>query len=204
LVGVGGGARGGTAGAEAAVDRLGVGDADVLVALSASGATPYALGALRRAKARGALTVGIASNPGTPLLDETDHAVLLATPPEVIAGSTRMNAGTAQKCALNALSTLVALRLGHAYDGLMVNMRVENSKLVARARAVVMHAAGVDAARAEQALAAARHEIKPAILLCAGAAGIDAARIILKRCGGDVRVSLAALATNQQRERSIP
>lgn len=188
------GAEDDAAEADAAVDTIGAGAADVLVALSASGKTPYAVAALRRARARGALTIGIAGNEGTPLLTEADHPILLATPPEVIAGSTRMNAGTAQKCALNMLSTLIGLRLGHGHDGLMVNMRVENEKLRERAVAVVMRAAGVDAARAAAALRLTDNAIKPAILLCAGAAGPAAAQTILERCGGDVRRSLAALA----------
>jgi len=188
------GAEDDVAEAEAAVDAVGAGPADVLVALSASGFTPYPVAALRRAQARGALTIGIASNAGTPLLTEADHPVLLATPPEVIAGSTRMNAGTAQKCALNMLSTLIGVRLGHGYDGLMVNMRVENDKLRQRAIGIMMRAAGVDAPRAAEALRIAGNDIKPAVLLCAGAGGIDAARAILEHCNGDLRASLAVLA----------
>jgi N-acetylmuramic acid 6-phosphate etherase len=180
--------------AEAAVEDIGAGAADVLVAISASGRTPYAVAALRRAGARGALTIGIASNAGTPLLSDADHPILLATPPEVIAGSTRMNAGTAQKCALNMLSTLIGVRLGHGYDGLMVNVRADNSKLRERAIGIVARAAGVERARAAEALRLADHDIKPAILICAGADGIEAARTILSRGGGDVRAALAALA----------
>ncbi len=180
--------------AMAAVDEIGAGAADVLVALSASGRTPYALAALRRAGARGALPIGIASNAGTPLLTAADHPILLATPPEVIAGSTRMNAGTAQKCALNMLSTLIGVRLGHGHDGLMVNMRADNAKLRERAIGIVARAAGVDTARAAAALRDAGHEIKPAMLLCAGADGIGAATRLLTRHGGDVRASRAARA----------
>jgi N-acetylmuramic acid 6-phosphate etherase len=180
--------------AQRAVDGVGAGATDVLVSISASGRTPYAVAALRRAGARGALTVGIASNAGTPLLELADHPILLATPSEVIAGSTRMNAGTAQKCALNMLSTLIGIRLGHGFDGLMVNMQADNDKLRRRAVAIVGRAAGVSEARAAEAFMAASQEIKPAILLCAGAGGIDRARDILESHGGDVRASLGALA----------
>lgn len=175
----------------AGVDRLDLGPNDGLVALSASGRTPFALGALRRARQRGALTVGIACNTTTPLLEEADHAICLATPPEVIAGSTRMGAGTAQKCALNALSTLLGIRLGHGYAGLMVNMRPDNAKLRQRAVAIVAEAAGVDAGEAAAALARAG-DIKSAVLLCAGTGDVAVARDRLRRSGGDLRVALAA------------
>ncbi len=181
-------------GAVRAVAALDLGPGDALVALSASGTTPYPLAALREARARGALAVGLACNAGTPLLREADHAVLVATPPEVIAGSTRMGAGTAQKCALNALSTLVGLRLGHAYAGLMVNMRAANGKLRRRAVGIVAQAAGVDETRAARALDAAG-TIKPAILLCSGAASARAAQDTLAASGGHLRAALATLGT---------
>ena len=157
---------------------------DSVLALSASGRTPFAVAALRSAKARGALTIGMASNAGTPLLAEADHPVHLATPPEVIAGSTRMNAGTAQKCALNMLSTLIGIRLGHAYEGLMVNVRAENAKLRSRAAAIVAKAAGVGGKTAEASLARADGQVKAAILIAGGrrAGGRDApARAIGRR-----------------------
>ena len=173
----------------AAVDALDLGPGDGLVALSASGRTPYALGALRRANERQAFTVGIACNADTPLLAEAVSRVLLATPPEVVAGSTRMGAGTAQKCALNALSTLVGIRLGHVYAGLMVNMRPDNAKLRRRAIGLVAQAAEVEEDRAARALNEAG-DIKTAILLCAGRGGLAEARARLDRSGGDVRRAL--------------
>jgi len=185
--------------AEAAVHAVGASAADVLVAVSASGRTPYAVAALKRANACGTLTIAIASNPATPLLELADHPVLLATPPEVIAGSTRMNAGTAQKCALNMLSTLIGMRLGHGFDGLMVNVQADNDKLRRRAVGIVVHAARVSEARATEAIGAAGNEIKPAILLCAGAEGIETARDILASHGGDVRASLGALAAAKRK-----
>ncbi len=176
----------------AGVDALGLGPEDGLVALSASGRTPYALGALRQAKRRGALTVGIACNPHTPLLEEAAHPICLETPAEVIAGSTRMAAGTAQKCALNALSTLLGIRLGHAYEGLMVNMQPDNAKLKQRAVGIVAEAAGVDRQTAAEALGRAL-DIKGAVMLCAGASDVEAARRRLTASGGDLRVALASL-----------
>lgn len=181
--------------AAAGVDALGVGPKDALIAISASGTTPFAVSALRRAKARGALVIGMASNENAPLLVEADIAVLLATPPEVIAGSTRMNAGTAQKCALNMLSTLVGIRLGHVHDGMMVNLRVENEKLRRRALGIIMRAAGVGENQAARALAAADGGVKAAILIASGAADLAAANDILTSHAGEVRASLAALAT---------
>lgn len=180
--------------AEADVDAIGTSAADVLVALSASGRTPYAVAALRRARGRGALTIGIACNADTPLLAHADHPILLATPSEVIAGSTRMNAGTAQKCALNMLSTLIGIRLGHGYDGLMVNAQVDNAKLYDRAISTVARAAGADRATAAKALRTSDSDIKAAVLLCAGAAGVGEARALLTDCGGNLRAALAALA----------
>lgn len=185
------------AAAEAAVDALGLDDGDALLAVSASGRTPFAVAAMRRAARRGALTIGMASNPGTPLLLEADHAVLLATPPEVIAGSTRMNAGTAQKCAMNMLSTLLGIRLGHAYDGLMVNVAADNEKLRGRAAGIVAKAAGVSADEGARLLAAAGGDIKAAILIGAGATDRAVAKDILTTHGGDVRASLARLSAKQ-------
>jgi N-acetylmuramic acid 6-phosphate etherase len=180
--------------AVAAVDELRACAADVLVAISASGRTPYAVAALTHARARGALTIGVANNPATPLLAAADHPVLLATPPEVIAGSTRMNAGTAQKCALNMLSTLIGIRLGHGYDGLMVNVRAENEKLRGRAAGIVARAAGVNEATAMRAMEACGDDVKPAIVLSAGAANVADARARLTRSGGDLRACLDELA----------
>ena len=179
------------AAAEAAVDRLELGLGDGLVAIAASGRTPFTLAALRQARRRGVVTVGIACVLDSPLLVESNHAVLLDTPPEVIAGSTRMGAGTAQKCALNILSTGIAVRLGHGYAGLMVNMRPENAKLRARAVDIVGRAARVDAVRAEQGLVDAGWSIKTAIVACV--AGLDAgvARARLKASHGHIRAALS-------------
>jgi N-acetylmuramic acid 6-phosphate etherase len=178
------------AAAEAAVDACGIGPADGFIAIAASGRTPFTVAALRRAKARGAVTIGIACVPDSPLLEGSDHAILMETPPEVVAGSTRMGAGTAQKCALNILSTGVAVRLGHAYAGLMVNMSPDNAKLKARAVAIVAQAAGAEPEQARAALDEADWSIKTAVVL--SVAGIDAAeaRVRLARQDGNIRAAL--------------
>ncbi|MEN2982273.1 MAG: N-acetylmuramic acid 6-phosphate etherase [Thermus sp.] len=133
---------------------------DVLVAVAASGTTPYTLGVLRGAKARGTLTVAMANNPGSPLLQEADHSILLDTGPEVLAGSTRLGAGTAQKVALNLLSTLVMVLLGRTYGNRMARMRVQNAKLRLRAAPLVAEMAGVSL---EEALAALDRFPEPAL-----------------------------------------
>ncbi|GLV48824.1 N-acetylmuramic acid 6-phosphate etherase [Thermus sp. LT1-2-5] len=127
----------------------GLGPQDVLVAVAASGTTPFTLGALRGAKGQGALTVALANNPGTPLLQEADHPVLLDTGPEVVAGSTRLGAGTAQKAALNLFSTLTMVLLGRVYGNRMARMRVQNAKLRARAAALAEEAFGLPREAAE-------------------------------------------------------
>ena len=190
LLALAGEAEDDTAAAEAAVDACGLGPGDALVAVSASGSTPFTVAALRRARQRGCVTVGLACVPGAPLLSESQHPIVVETPPEIVAGSTRMAAGTAQKCALNILSTGVALRLGHVYRGLMVNMSPDNAKLKQRAVAIVARAAAVDTGRAAAALADADWSIKTAVTLCAAGIGAAEARDRLDRSAGDIREAL--------------
>lgn len=193
LLDIDGAAEDDVAAGEADVAKLGDVAGDAVVAVSASGATPYTLAAARRAKAGGALVVGVANNPQAPLLALADRAVLLDTGPEVVAGSTRMGAGTAQKCALGALSTLVAIRLGHVHDGMMVSVKADNAKLVARARRIVSRIAGVAESEAETALAAAGGEVKVAALACAGAGSAAEARSLLAEADGHLRTALERL-----------
>jgi len=193
LVEIPSGAEDDEAEAEEAVDRVGLGDADALLAISASGSTPYAIAAVRRAARRGAITIGMACNGGTPLLRESDFPILLRTPPEVVAGSTRMNAGTAQKCALNMLSTLIGIRLGHTYDGMMVNVRADNAKLRKRALQIVARASGKSLREAETALRSAGGDVKAAILISAGSGDRQDALELIERSGGNVRAALAEL-----------
>lgn len=141
---------------------------DVLIGLAASGRTPFTIGAVRAARTRGCMTIGFASNPASPLLEAAEHAILLDTGPEVIAGSTRLAAGTAQKAALNALSTAIMLRLGFVYGGLMVHMRVSNEKLRRRATSMIAKVAEVDSETAARALDAAEGDIRAGVLIALG------------------------------------
>ena len=166
--------------------------ADVAIAVAASGRTPYTVAALRTAAAAGALTIGIANNGDTPLLEAAAHPLLLDTGAEIVAGSTRMKAGTAQKIALNLLSTAVMLRLGHVYKGLMVDMRASNQKLRLRAADMVCRISGVEPAVAEAALDRAGGDIKVAALIALGAQPEQAAAA-LREAGGDLRSALRAL-----------
>lgn len=180
-----------TAGLEAALADLS--PRDTVIAVSASGSTPYTLAAASKARAAGATLIGIANNPGTPLLEAADHPIRLATPPEVLSGSTRMGAGTAQKIALNVLSTLMAVQLGHVHDGMMVNLRPDNIKLRARAAGMVARIAGVNEARAIAALDATGGQVKPAVLIAASQLAPEAAIEILRETEGNLRAALARL-----------
>jgi N-acetylmuramic acid 6-phosphate etherase len=144
---------------------------DVVVAVSASGSTPYAIGALGAARERGALTAAIVCAPDSPLAQIADHAVVLAVGPEVIAGSTRLKAGTAQKLALNAFSTALMVRRGRTYGNLMSGMRVANAKLRERAVRICCLAAGCDEDAARAALAASEDDLEIALVVLL--AGVD-------------------------------
>jgi N-acetylmuramic acid 6-phosphate etherase len=170
----------------AAVEALAPGDADVVVALAASGRTAFTCAAQRRARACGALTIGLANNPGTPLLAEAEIPVLLATGPEFLAGSTRMTAGTAQKIALNLLSTQIMMALGRIYQGFMVDVVPTNAKLVARAKGIVQALAGCTAAEAEALWAKAGGDLKLAVLLADGPDPAHA-NARLEAAGGNLR-----------------
>jgi len=167
-----------------------VGPDDVLIAVAASGRTPYAVAALALAREHGALTIAIANNPATPLLTQADHAIVADTGSEIIAGSTRMKAGTAQKAALNILSTAIMLRCGLVYRGLMVNMRASNDKLRHRARQMVATLANTDETRAADALARADDDLRQAVLIACGLTPHDAADR-LAGAGGDLGKALA-------------
>ncbi len=179
----------------------GVGPSDCLIALSASGTTAYAVGALEAARSRGAVTIGIANNPDTALVTRADIGIVLPTPPEMVAGSTRMGAGTAQKIALNMLSTLAAIRLGHVHDGLMVNLKADNMKLRDRAARIVASVAGASAETAAAALENAAGAVKPAVLLAAGAGDLASAQAMLASTGGRLRPALAELTEGSARSR---
>ena len=169
---------------------------DTLIAVAASGTTPYTLAAARAVRAAGALVVAIVNNAQSPLAVLAHHEILLDSGPEVIAGSTRMAAGTAQKAALNLLSTLTNIRLGAVHDGMMVNMRADNEKLRNRARTIVANIAKVSDAAAHRALDAAGGEIKPAVLMALNAGDIGTARKILAEAGGNLRLAMKRLSTH--------
>jgi len=178
--------------AEAQVAGLAPGPDDVFVVVAASGRTPYAVAAAEAARAAGALVVGLANNPGTPLLAAADHPILLDTGAEVVAGSTRMAAGTAQKAALNTLSTALMVRLGRVHDNLMADLSSANAKLDRRRAAILRRIADVDDATARHLLERAGGHIKTAALLARGA-DEAAAAALLDRHAGRLRPALAAL-----------
>ncbi len=179
--------------ARASVEALSPTPRDCLIAVTASGQTPYPLAAAQAARQAGARTIGIANNRGAALFDLVDVGICLETPPEVIAGSTRMGAGTAQKIALNMLSTLMAIRLGHVHDGFMVNVVADNAKLRIRARSIVMSVTGIGADEADAALASSGGDVKSAILIASGAGTLEEAKRLLAMHEGHIRPSLADL-----------
>lgn len=178
--------------ARQAVAELAAGD--TLIAVAASGSTPYTVAAARTAKQQGAAIIVITNNEDTALADGADVAIVLDSGPEVIAGSTRMAAGTAQKAALNLLSTLAHIRLGAVHDGLMVNVEAGNAKLRARAEEIVAAISQVPQERAAKALALSGGQAKPAVLLCLGARSLEQASHLLESVGGNLRLAMQRLA----------
>jgi len=176
--------------AERDVADAGVSKGDCMIAISASGSTPYAIAAADNARSRGARVIAIANNPDALLFEGADVSILLQTPPEVVAGSTRMGAGTAQKIALNMMSTLVAIHLGHVHDGFMVNLRADNDKLRERAKRIVSGIAGVSSEIAEKHLELAGGSIKSAVMLATGVPDTAAAQEILNRADQNLRRAL--------------
>jgi N-acetylmuramic acid 6-phosphate etherase len=176
----------------ALIKRHEVARSDVLIAVAASGTTPFTLACLRGAKRKGALTIGIANNPGAPILGEADHPILLDTGPEPIAGSTRMKAGTAQKITLSLLSSLLMIRLGRVYDGMMIDVQATNRKLAQRSETMLMHLTGRKQKDVRAALAEADGSVKLAVLLLKGC-GLKDAKSMLKRSRGRLRPAIAQL-----------
>jgi N-acetylmuramic acid 6-phosphate etherase len=174
------------------VRRHGIGASDVLIAVAASGTTPFTLACLREAKRAGALTIGIANNEGTPLLAEAGYPIFLDTGPEPIAGSTRMKAGTAQRTTLNLLSSLVMIRLGRVHDGMMVDVQATNKKLAQRSEAMLERLTGRSGGEVHDALGRANGNVKLAVLLLKGFAAPEAQRA-LDESEGRLRVAIAAL-----------
>jgi N-acetylmuramic acid 6-phosphate etherase len=167
-----------------------VGRADALVAVSASGRTPYTNAALGAAAARGALTVAVVCLPDSPLAESAHHDVLVPVGAEVLVGSTRLKAGTAQKLVLNAISTVTMIRLGKTYGNLMVDVRADNEKLRTRARWAVRLATGASEAEVDAALAASGADAKVAIVSLLLGIESPEARVRLDAAGGAVRRAL--------------
>jgi N-acetylmuramic acid 6-phosphate etherase len=165
---------------------------DVLIAVAASGTTPFTLACLRHAKRRGALTIGIANNADTPLLVEAEHPIFLDTGPEPIAGSTRMKAGTAQRIAMNLLSTLLMILLGRVYDGLMVDVQAVNQKLVRRSEDMLIRLTNCSRDAARDALAQANGSVKLAVLLLHGC-DVEKGVLLMERAEGRLRIALAMM-----------
>jgi len=164
---------------------------DVVLLLAASGGTPYALGACAAARAAGALTVGIANNPGAPLAAAAEIGVILDTGPEVISGSTRLKAGTAQKIALNTISSSVMVRLNKTYGNLMVDLRASNAKLVKRALALTIRATGATESDAQTALTASGSRVKVAVVMLKAGVDVAAAEARLLAADGSVEQAIA-------------
>lgn len=177
----------------AAVRTSGIGPDDVVIGVAASGRTPFTTAVIVAARAAGALTIAIANNPGTPLLGAADHSILADTGAEVIAGSTRMQAGTAQKVVLNTLSTAIMLRLGRVYRGLMVDMVISNDKLLRRAHHIVQTLAECSEDVAVAAIEAGGRDIKSAVLIAKGLSP-DVAWALLAEHGGILRDAIRALS----------
>ncbi len=169
-------------GAAAVADR-GLGLLDSLVGISASGRAPFVLGALDAAARRGALTVSLSCNPGSPLSERAEHPIEVVVGPEVVAGSTRLKAGTAQKLVLNMISTIVMIRLGRTYGNAMIEVSAVNEKLARRATRMVGDITGAGAAAARGALEAADWNVKVAVLMIERDLGPDGARALLKANG---------------------
>ena len=165
---------------------------DVVILLAASGATPYALGALDAANRAGALTIGLANNPGAPLAAGAAVGIVLDTGAELVSGSTRLKAGTAQKIALNALSTAIMVRLHKVYGNLMVDLRATNAKLVARAVRLTMVATGRPEADARRALGACGWRVKVAVVMLKADVKAHEAEDRLDAAEGSVQAALAA------------
>jgi N-acetylmuramic acid 6-phosphate etherase len=183
-------------GAEDAVDQAArlaqqhdIGGDDVVIAVAASGTTPFTLSCLTEAKRRGALTIGVANNRDTPILKEADHAIWLDTGAEPIAGST-LEAGTAQRITLNVFSSVVMILLGRVYDGLMVDLQAVSQKLVRRSEDILTRLTGSSGEQAREALHRANGNVKLAVLLLHGC-DVKQATDLLHRAGGQLRAALA-------------
>lgn len=175
------------------LSRRRLGPRDVVIGLTASGRTPYTLGALRYARSRRAATVAVTSNPGSPATRAARIAIVPQTGPEVLAGSTRMKAALAQKMVLHMISTAAMVRLGRVYQNYMVGVRPTNRKLVARACSIISGITGAGPAAADRALRAAKLDVRLAIVMLRTGLGRNAAGRLLKRHDGNLRELIPSL-----------
>jgi N-acetylmuramic acid 6-phosphate etherase len=182
--------------AAADLDALALTADDTVVGISASGRTPYAIGAVEHARASGALTIGLSCNADSALGAAADHGIEVVVGPELLTGSTRLKAGTAQKLVLNMISTITMIRLGKTYGNLMVDVRASNEKLRARSRRIVALATGASDEEIEAALAATDGEVKNAILTILGSVDGPTAADLLAKSHGHLRAALQSARTH--------
>jgi N-acetylmuramic acid 6-phosphate etherase len=178
------------AGAQDLAER-GCGSKDAVVAIAASGRTPYCIGALEYAREVGAATIALVCNPGSPMAQKAQIAIVPVVGPEVLSGSTRMKAGTAQKMVLNMISTVTMVHLGKVYSNLMIDVVPANEKLLIRAEHIVQLATGVDAETAKQLVAACGGQIKTAIVACLAGVSPQESAVLLEQADGYVRKAIA-------------
>jgi N-acetylmuramic acid 6-phosphate etherase len=177
-------------GGEAEIAELDVNENDCVIGIAASGRTPYAIGGLQEARKRGALTISIVCNRPSLLEKLAEIRITPVVGPEVISGSTRLKAGTAQKMVLNMISTAVMIRLGKTYSNLMVDVQPTNAKLRQRAHRIVAEATGLDLKRTTEILSACNGEVKTAIVAILAGISPELARIRLQETGGFVRKAI--------------
>jgi N-acetylmuramic acid 6-phosphate etherase len=163
---------------------------DAVVGIAASGGTPYVISALEFANKKGAVTIGITSNPGTPITKTARISIVTPTGAEVITGSTRMKAGTAQKLVLNMLSTAMMIRLGRVHDNLMIGVALTNQKLRARGLRILMESSGADVAKSTRALRQSGHNLAAALIMLKTGASVQEARRLLQANKGHVHSAI--------------
>jgi N-acetylmuramic acid 6-phosphate etherase len=182
--------------------RAGLKRGDVVVGVAASGGTPYVLGALKFARAIGAVTVGLTSNPKSPVARLAHISIAPDTGPEAISGSTRLKAGTAQKMVLNMLSTAAMVRIGRVYENWMVHVALTNQKLRRRGQQILEEAAGMEPSAAAHALRQAGHDLPAAIVMVKTGTALPVARRALAASHGNVRQALKLAARRKPGDRN--
>lgn len=179
-----------------AIDEAGVGPKDTVIGIAASGRTPFVIGAVRRARELGALGIGLSCNENTALSAVAEHAIEIVVGPEIISGSTRLKAGTAQKLVLNMFSTIAMIRLGKTYGNLMVDVRPTNAKLRRRAARITAQISGAGQQEVERALEQAEYSVPVAVIMLQQQLPVDRARAVLEAAGGRLRLALESMGEN--------